>query len=397
MIHDNSYEYGGGEVYILNLKSSLIKQGHEVKVFASRVNLKGNESKKIADYYCYGVGGRLNRYIGLFNFSAYFKLKRILKTYNPDIVHIHSAYYNLSPLVLKPLKEYPTVYTIHNYILNCMNGIKFLENSTKEICGHQINCECYKQKCVTKRDYYYQLLKRKLFRHYLKNVDLFIACSSFGAKLMNQDGYTNVKMINHGIDVDKLPIITYNNSNTLLFLGRLVEEKGVDYLIKAMYLIIKKIPNVKLLIIGDGDQYSKLQELAKSLNLEKSVQFLGKIPNKNVAKYIKQSKIMFVPSVWPDNSPIVIYEAMKYGKPVIASKVGGIPDLVTHNKTGFLVNSKNSEEIAEYSVKLLTNPKLLKRSSEESQKRLQTKFTMEIHLANIMDIYKQQIKKYSKK
>ena len=96
MISDMGFEYGGGEIYMYNLKNELEKNGHAVKVFTTNVRQK-NDDKIKSDYICIGVSGKLNRILKVFNFFAYFKLKRILKEFKPDVVHIHSFLTNLSP------------------------------------------------------------------------------------------------------------------------------------------------------------------------------------------------------------------------------------------------------------------------------------------------------------
>ncbi len=110
---------------------------------------------------------------------------------------------------------------------------------------------------------------------------------------------------------------------------------------------------MKLTIVGSGLQENKLKSLSRSLNLDSHINFTGSVPNKDVANYYLNSSIVVVPSTCMENSPIVIYEALSFGKPVIATNRGGNPDLIRNGYNGFLVNANNSEELADAVVKIL--------------------------------------------
>src|SRR5258708_23573031 len=113
----------------------------------------------------------------------------------------------------------------------------------------------------------------------------------------------------------------------LLFVGRLEKVKGVEFLIQALSLIIKAVPQTTLTIIGDGPNKADLLTLTRTLQLEKYIQFVGWIENKDLDLYYQKSSIVIVPSTWDEVFGGVILEAMSVGRPVIGTNVGGIPEI----------------------------------------------------------------------
>jgi glycosyltransferase involved in cell wall biosynthesis len=130
------------------------------------------------------------------------------------------------------------------------------------------------------------------------------------------------------------------NGSAVLYVGRLTPEKGVKYLIEAM----RSCPTEVLLIVGDGPDRSALERAAHALP---NVSFAGMVGHANVGEYLNRAKVLVVPSLH-EAQPNVIMEAMGRGVPVIASRVGGVPDLVRSGETGFLTKPGDASEIARY-------------------------------------------------
>ena len=140
------------------------------------------------------------------------------------------------------------------------------------------------------------------------------------------------------------------NGSSILYVGRLVKGKGVEYLISAM----KSCPDEKLVIVGDGAERQNLELVAKNMT---NVNFVGEVPPERVSDYLQRARMFVLPSV-SEGSPNVILEAMALGVPVIATAVGGIPDLIKHGETGFLTQPGNVGEIAYYVRKLADDERL---------------------------------------
>jgi glycosyltransferase involved in cell wall biosynthesis len=151
--------------------------------------------------------------------------------------------------------------------------------------------------------------------------------------------------------------------NTVLYVGRLIRTKGLEYLISAM----KECTNENLLIVGDGPEMRSLKRMARNMN---NVDFVGQIPPEEVSYYIQRSQMLALPSL-TEGSPNVILEAMAGGIPVISTRIAGIPELVEHGKTGFLTEPGNVEEIAYYIKKLAHDENLRNELGKNCLKEVQ--------------------------
>jgi glycosyltransferase involved in cell wall biosynthesis len=183
------------------------------------------------------------------------------------------------------------------------------------------------------------------------------------------------------------------NNYNLLFVGRLEKVKGVEFLIKAIPLIIKVFPQSTLTIIGDGRDKTDLLNLTKKLQLEKYIQFIGWVEHKDIHTYYKKTSIVVIPSVWPENFPTVCNEAMSIGRPVIGTNVGGIPEIIDDGVNGYIVEPENPEQIAQNVIKLFLEENLLKGLGRNARKKAE-EFSIERHLENLEKVYEEIMNKY---
>jgi glycosyltransferase involved in cell wall biosynthesis len=175
-----------------------------------------------------------------------------------------------------------------------------------------------------------------------------------------------------------------NGDATIGFIGRLSEEKGVQTLIRAMASVRIKIPRARLLVAGAGPIEHRLRKLAESLGLRNSISFLGFCTNAFVM--MKNLDVFVLPSR-TEGCPIVVLEAMAMGVPVIATNVGGTPELVTDNDTGLLVRSNDPDQLAKAIVLLLTDRDRAQRMGIEGQKRAFGKFHPQSFIDSVERMY----------
>ena len=157
---------------------------------------------------------------------------------------------------------------------------------------------------------------------------------------------------------------------TLGYVGRLSEEKGLHYLIRAMARVCCRFPGVKLLVAGSGVMENSFKSLAKTEKVADAINFLGF--QDNPFRIMEQIDLLILPSR-TEGCPIVVIEAMAMGVPVIASNVGGVPELVT-NDVGTLVPPKDAEALAKSITNLLEQPELMRKMGEAAHKRAFTYF-----------------------
>ncbi|MCX6429344.1 MAG: glycosyltransferase family 4 protein [Actinobacteria bacterium] len=154
------------------------------------------------------------------------------------------------------------------------------------------------------------------------------------------------------------------DKKVIVSVGRLVHRKGQDFLIRALPIIRQSIPNVHLLLIGEGPYRQKLESLAKECNVEDAITFKGRIKYEELPRYISAGDIFAMPSrsrfngLEVEGLGIVYLEASACGLPVVAGNSGGAPDAVLEGETGFVVDGVNTSAIAQACVKLLENPQL---------------------------------------
>ena len=171
----------------------------------------------------------------------------------------------------------------------------------------------------------------------------------------------------------------------LLFVGTLTEKKGVEYLIKAMPKIMKTFPRAKLRIVGSGTLDKPLKILTKELFLTNNVIFIGGIPNRQLAQYYDSADILIVPSIKTkkgdvEGIPVVLMEGLASSKAIVASNIGGIPEIITHNMNGLLVPEKDSRSLAQSIITILGDNTLqskLERGAKISSKNYDLKVVAE--------------------
>ncbi|MEW5692977.1 MAG: glycosyltransferase [Candidatus Hydrogenedentota bacterium] len=158
-------------------------------------------------------------------------------------------------------------------------------------------------------------------------------------------------------------------STVLLFIGRFVPKKGLEYLIRALPYIINERDDFVLVIIGGGDLENRIKGIVKELNLEKYVIFLGIVPTKDLILYYNMSDIFITPAVKEpiDGLNVVVVEAMSCGKPVVATNVSGNPLIVKDGENGLLVDEKDPMALSKAILKMLNNPELRKKMGESGR------------------------------
>jgi len=171
----------------------------------------------------------------------------------------------------------------------------------------------------------------------------------------------------------------------ILFVGRLVEDKGVKYLLRAFSEVVEEIPDAKLVIVGRGPQEKELKKLQSSLGLT-HVFFLRPIETKFMPNIYAGCDVFVLPSIHEPFGNVVI-EAMAAGKPVIGSYIGGMKDTIVHEVTGYHVQPRNSQQISMYLIRLLEDKSLRKRLGENAKMTVLKHYDEGLLIQKIEQIY----------
>jgi len=236
----------------------------------------------------------------------------------------------------------------------------------------------------------------------LKNSDEITANSKYTKNVITaieNELKCNVKIIPMGVDTsrfnpDKASDLrnVFEAEYLILSVGRLVDKKGIKYLIMAMEDVIKVFSNAKLIIGGSGPEKEKLENLSASLGLKDNVFFVGFIENSDLPKYYASSDIFVLPSIETKGGDteglgVVLLEAMACGTSVIGSDIGGIIDIIKNGETGFLTQPENPDDIAEKIIELLSNRKMGQMVSGTGLGTVQEKFSWDVVTKQFVKIY----------
>ena len=411
-----NYRYfisGGPEKYMFNIKKMLEDNGHEVIPFSIHSNK--NVETEYSKYFVEPIGGRDATYFdevkktpksivqllsrSIYSIEVERAIKKIIKNTKPDLVYVIHFVNKLSPSVLVGAKKMkiPVVMRLSDYFLLCPR-FDFLSNQKVcEDCLTHGYRSCIKKKCV-KNSLVTSIIrvfsmKFHKFMNVYKNVDVFITPSQ----------YLKNKLLNNGFEkhnIKCIPTFTQlqNNNEQIigdygLYFGRIAEEKGVETVIKAY----EKLPEYNLKIMGDDttEEAIKLKKYIEEKEIM-NVEFLGFKKGEELEEVIKKSRFTMIPSIWYDNLPNTALESFKYKKPVIASNIGSLPELVIDNENGFLFEPKNYEELANI-VKKFDDDEIVKKMGEKSWELLNTKFLPEKHYEELLNVFENLIKKRKEK
>ncbi|MBI3626596.1 glycosyltransferase family 4 protein [Candidatus Uhrbacteria bacterium] len=198
-----------------------------------------------------------------------------------------------------------------------------------------------------------------------------------------------VCVIHNGIDssafiTNQMGTPNYKRTFVLGTVCRLSPEKGVNTLLQALKIIQDIIPNVKLIVVGDGPEKNSLLWLTQTLNLQNRVQFVGW--QDNAAKWISNFDLFILPSLRREAFGQVLLEAMALSKAVVASRVGGIPEVVEQNKTGLLVEAGNHEMLALAVINLYNKPEWIKELGENGRKRVIEQFSWDKTVSRFFEL-----------
>jgi len=314
----------------------------------------------------------------------------LIRETKPDLAHIQNIYHQLSPSVLKVLKDekIPTVQTIHDYA--------YLSPSYG-LFDHGAICER-----VRPRRYYRAVLHRCVKGSFLASsldafahrfhtmfglderlVDRLIAPSEFVKSKFAEWGRNVMRMdvLPHFIDASRYEP-EYAPGPEIAYVGRLSEEKGIGVLLAAM----GKLPNVKLKVIGEGPMEKKLKDFCSLAGLS-NVRFLGQLEHSAVMDEVRSSRFVVVPSIFYEPFGYLSIESACMGKPVIASRAGALPEIITEGETGMLVTPGDASALASAIASLSSDEPSIRRMGKAARVFAEAAFRPGDHYERLMEIY----------
>uniref|UniRef100_UPI004048248D glycosyltransferase family 4 protein n=1 Tax=Algoriphagus sp. TaxID=1872435 RepID=UPI004048248D len=328
------------------------------------------------------------------NFIEYFKIKKVVKLFLPDVIHIHNTFPLISPSILYSIpNSVPVVMTLHNYRLFCAAGIPMRDSRVCTLCIDKnsvlpsIRFRCYRDSFFATIPIALNIFIHKKFRTWNKKITKFIVLSDFHKYKFNEAGLDLNKIVIKSNFFSGRPIYVPFNKRIydVIFVGRISVEKGIMTLLKAWKDMGINSPN--LLIVGDGFLFQKVQEYI-SINQLTNVFLKGKVTKEEANSLISISKLLILPSECYEGFPLVIAESFAFGTPVAVSNLGSLKEIVEDGKEGVVFDVGDFNSISNVVSCLFNNPQLMAQMSFNSRKKYFNKFTEEINYNELIRIYK---------
>ncbi len=390
------YVRGGCERYFFDLEELLRSRGIEVRHFsmAHPRNRPSQDSKFFVtevDFESAGsFGDRVRKGLRVvYSGEAKRAFQSVVEDARPDLVHLHNIAHQLSPSILHSLKRggRPAVQTLHDYKLICPVYVLMRNGATCEDCngGRFYNVALKGCHPGGRTAGLAAAAEMYLHRVVLKSYDavgLFICPSRFLMK----------KMIEFGIDEKRLTHLPYfipvedyeprpKREGYYVFAGRLSREKGLRTLLEAASMV----PEVKLMVLGEGPLEA---ELKSRFGSEPWVEFRGYLGGAELRDTLSHAAFSVVPSEWYENLPLTVMESFALGVPVIASRMGGLPEMVRGGETGLLFDPGNAEDLASAIAWLAGHPDECMEMGRRAREFAEREYSPESHYPRLIEAYK---------
>jgi glycosyltransferase involved in cell wall biosynthesis len=383
------YPHGGSEEVLFQERSFLTRIGAVVIDFSmsdSR-NVESPYSQSFVNSRTYGaasdITARLSAAAALIHSrEAVRKITALIRSSKPDVVHCHNIYHQLSPSIIRAAKQLgvPVVLTLHDFKVVCPTYIRMRNGRPCSACvrgqfSNVLRYRCAEGSVSRSALLYFEAVVQRWLRSY-EMADHFIAPSQFMMDSATQWRFLRdrVSVVYNGIACRPLPSPTLDDGY-FLYLGRLTSEKGLLTLAKAA-----ASTSLRVVLAGAGPLEGVLRQRFPQLEL------IGHQKGSALQQLIGRCAAVVTPSEWYENCPMSVLEAMACGKPVIASRIGGIPELVRDGETGVLFEPGNFAELRAAMLALAADSERRHTLGRAARVRAQAQFSLERHNEQVLGI-----------
>lgn len=395
---------GGGQKIAYDTYSVLKRKGHNVFYWAMNkipYFIENYEfSKQFTPYYSGTIDYIKNPIKYYFNYKALGDLQKFVDNIKPDIIHFQS-FWGLTSAIFLVKTVSKKILTIHDARC-CPSTTLMFKNKqfcNEQYCKNRNFLPCIYNKCVNNS---YEASLRRTIATWIdvnnfKKINRFITPSNALQNVMIDAniGITsdNIITVNNFLTEKELSITpNYSSKGYFLYIGRLSKEKGVNYLLQAM----SELPrDIKLHIVGTGPEEENLKKYAEENKLH-NIEFLGFKTGADIQDEYQNCIATILPCNWFEIFGMTNIESFANGKPVIASNIGGIPEIVEHNVNGLLFEPANVEQLRECILKYWNNPELVIEHGKNGYKKVLTHYTEDIYYEKLIKLYEETINEYKK-
>ena len=409
------YPNGGSETYIFKIGEQLVRTGHEVQYFGMEHEgrIVGNRVESYTscmDFHTGKLGKLLYPFKIIYSLEARKRLRPVLEDFAPDVVHLNNFNFQLTPSILYEIERYEKkigkqiriIYTAHDYQLVCPNHLLLRpqEYEPCERCLQNGFKECIRGRCIhgsrikSILGYMEGTLYKKL--HTYRKLDAVICPSRFLRDRLEQyeDLRDKLLVMHNFVDREEPGREETGHPQSearengprpqdhgghapggyVLYFGRFCQEKGVGTLLQ----VCRSLPQIPFVFAGSGP-------LEEEVNAVKNVKNCGFVSGTELYRLIAEAAFCVIPSEWYENCPFSVMESQIYGTPVLASAIGGIPELVRDGETGELFSPGNADELREKIQRLWTDRDRLRAYTENCRR---VRFdTTEEYCKKLVEVY----------
>lgn len=356
----------------------LKRNGHQVQTFTrSSVELKTMRFANLKAFFT-----------ALYNPSSIDGVRSAIRSFGPDVVHIHNLYPLVSPAVLPVVREMgvPIVMTVHNYRLVCPNGLFYNKEGVCERCAGGKEWNCILQNCEEflpkSVGYAVRNAWARIARQYSGNVDAFLCLTKFQKNKLVANGFQESRchVVPNFIETELqgTPLPEKPGSNpSVLFIGRLNRQKGIDIIIESA----RRCPEVSFRLAGSVDA-----SFFDPSRVPPNVRLLGVIDEKQKLDELRQASALVFASRSYEGFPMVFLEAMHQATPVIAPKYAGYPEVVRDGENGWLFDFNDPEDLARNVRSAVVDPGLAARLGRNGYRILENEYSGEVWYRMYMEI-----------
>jgi glycosyltransferase involved in cell wall biosynthesis len=380
LIAHNQYTEPGGEDKIVEAEQALLaSHGHDVKVYTrSNGELSGKTFFDKVKFAYQDV---------FFSKKTYYEVAELMKTFQPDIVHVHNIFVMISPAIYDICwdREVPVVQTIHNYRFFCSNGLFFRSGQVCEDCLTVGPISALKHRCWRQSILASGLMtkvQRKLREDYFptEKIARFIVPSEF----------TRKKCVACGLPEEKITVKPHFSQNQLsgdrdvrkyaVFIGRLIDYKGIDLLLN----VFQDLPEIPLKIVGDGPLKPEVERVVAE---QGHVSFLGRQSSEEVGRILSKAAFIICPSPCYETFGRVVIEAFSQGTPALVSRGGALEELISQPYLGAVVQENDARHFRAAAKDLWQTVQREGPRVKDIQDVFTRRFTAEVNYQALLAVY----------
>lgn len=396
-----NFRFSGTEAYLFELMELMRVHGHEVALFSmadprgvpgqydqylvSRVEFKSGKA-------WWRQAGQLPRII--YSAEARSRIRSMIRDFRPDVAHVRNIYHHLTPSILWELRaqNIPVLYHLNDFKLLCPTYNLVAKGESCERCKsgsfwRAVPASCYPgigaRLALTAEAY-----AQRCTRVYDKCVDMFLAPSTFVQEKFVEQGWdrSRFKVLPHFQRAHEFKICPPSDAPSILYFGRLSTEKGIHDLLHAM----RRLPNIKLIIAGDGPQKSELQRLATSLEVT-NLEFVGSVTPGERDRLLRESRFSVFPSHAYETLGKTILESYAEARAVVATDLGSRREFVRDGETGLLYQCGDIDQLVHNIRKLVADTGLAEQLGRRGWEYVRQYHSPEEHYSQLFGLYEELI------